>query len=121
MNYTNEEIQVVVNKYLNGFPATTISKEENISRSTLYNCIFKFKEVPISKANISNSQIHKDKIKLERLERENSIFFIFHKKSHYSQKLKQLNNALVSVVTRVLLVELRVPERYPRPHKKIYR
>jgi len=37
MNYTNEEKQIIVNKYLNGFPATTISKEENISRSTLYN------------------------------------------------------------------------------------
>ena len=64
MNYTNEEKQIIVNKYLNGFPATTISKEENISRSTLYNWIFKFKEAPISKAILVIVRYIKTKLSL---------------------------------------------------------
>ncbi len=74
MNYTNVEKQVIVNKYLNGYPATSICIEKNISRSTLYNWISNFKEVPISKANISKNQLNKDRILIERLKRENSIY-----------------------------------------------
>ena len=46
---TNEKIRIV-NKYLSGYPATSLCIEKNISRSTLYNWISHFKEVPINKA-----------------------------------------------------------------------
>ena len=74
MNYTSEEKRVIVNKYNEGIPASTIAREYNISRSTIYNWITNFKEVPINKTNISKNKLYKDKIKIERLERENSIY-----------------------------------------------
>lgn len=74
MNYTNEKKTEIVNKYYEGIPALSIAREHNLSKSTIYNWIADFKEVPISEMNISKNQLRKDIVGLERLERENSIF-----------------------------------------------
>ena len=74
MNYTNKEKQIIINKYYEGIPASTIAREYNLSRSTIYNWINDFKKVPISEMNISKNQLRKDNVEFERLERENSIF-----------------------------------------------
>jgi len=85
MNYTDAKKTEIVNKYFEGTPASTIAREYNISRSTIYNWISKFKEIPIIDNNISKKKIYKDKIKLERLERENIIM-------NYVLKVMNLSN-----------------------------
>ena len=61
MKLSTNEKNKIVNKYLSGYPATSLYTEKNISRSTLYKWISHFKEVPINKANIGKNQLHKDK------------------------------------------------------------
>ena len=49
MNYTNKEKEIIINKYYEGIPASTIAREHNISRSTIYNWITDFKKVQLVK------------------------------------------------------------------------
>ncbi len=69
MNYSSEEKIMIVNEYLNGASVSILTKQYKLSRSTLYNWISKFMEVPISKTNISKNELYIDKIQLKKLKR----------------------------------------------------
>ena len=65
MNYTNEEKQIIVTKYINGSSATTLANEENISISTLYYWILQLRQINIKDIIISRNKLRKDYAKLE--------------------------------------------------------
>lgn len=76
MNYTNEEKQIIITKYINGSSATTLAKKENISRSTIYYWVSQLGQVNIKDTNFSRNKLRKDYAKLERLEREIILFIL---------------------------------------------
>jgi len=85
---------MIVNKYLKGSSVSSMTKQYKLSRSTLYNWISKFKEVPISISNISKNELYIDKIQLKKLKKDNNILTYVIKELNLStsEKLKFANS-----------------------------